>query len=183
MNLLRSLVIVLMSAAPAAAAEEHAAPISHIIYPLLNFLIFLYLLRRFAVPLARAYFRSRREELARTVNEAAAAREAAAVRLNEYKDRWAALQAEIKKIHETYIAEGETEKTKLLEEGRMLAAKIKADADFVAVQEGKVAQRKLRQAIARAAHDAAAATIRTHLTADDHKRLVDEFVTGLGGQQ
>ncbi len=181
MNLIRAIVLVLVCVGPAAAAEAHAASINQIWFPLINFLIFLYLLKRFAVPLARDYFRTRRQGIARSINEAAAEKERAEARLREYKDRWAGVGAEIKKIHEAFVADGEKEKARSLAEAQTLALKIKSDADFLAGQEARIAQQKLRAEIARLARAAAERTVHNQLTAEDNRRLIDEAVTELGG--
>jgi F-type H+-transporting ATPase subunit b len=180
MILTRAIIVVLICAAPAAAAEEHAASINQLWFPLINFLIFLFLLRRFAVPLVRDYFRARRQGIARSINEAAAEKERAEARLQEYKKRWAGVSADIKKIHETFVADGEGEKTRSLAEAETLARKIKSDAEFLAAQETRVAERKLRAELARQARAAAERTVRNQLTAQDAHRLIDEFVTRLG---
>jgi F-type H+-transporting ATPase subunit b len=180
-NLVGAGLFILLWASSAAAAEEHAAPISHILYPLLNFLIFLYLLKRFALPLARDYFHVRREQIARSLNEAAIAKERMEEKVQDYRERFVGLKEEIRKIHEAFVAEGEREKSRLLEEARALATKIRADSDFLAGQEFKVAQHQLRLEMARMAHAAAERSIRSHLTAADERRLIDEFVTGVGG--
>ena len=181
MNFATAFLFAVLWASSAWASEAHHPSINDIFFPLINFLIFLYLIKRFALPPARDYFRTRHEEIARSVTEAAAARERAEARAQEYRDHLARLTDEVKKIHETFIAEGEREKTKLLQEAEGQAAKVKADADFLAGQEMKVAELQVRQEMARLAHTSAENTIRSHLTPADNKRLVDEFLAGLGG--
>ena len=182
MSLILALVVVLVSAVPAAAAEEHAASIHQLWFPLINFLIFLFLVKRFAVPLVHDYFRTRRQGIAQAITEAAAEKERAEARLREYKERWAGVQAEIKKIHEAFVADGEGEKTRSLAEAEALALKIKSDAQFLAAQETRVAERRLRAEMARLARAAAENTLRNQLTARDAERLVDDFVARVGGQ-
>jgi F-type H+-transporting ATPase subunit b len=181
MTFATALLFTLLCAGSASASEAHGTSINDIWFPLINFLIFLYLIKRFALPVARDYFRTRHEEISQSVTEAASGRDRAEARTQDYRDRLARLTDEVKKIHEMFIAEGEREKGKVLQEAQAQAANLKADGDFLAAQEVKVAQLKLRQEIAQLAHSSAEDTIRSHLTPADNQRLVDEFLTGFGG--
>ncbi|HWP58906.1 MAG TPA: hypothetical protein VNL14_13520 [Candidatus Acidoferrales bacterium] len=172
---------VCLSATSAWASEAHAPGLSGVLFPVINFLIFLYLIKRFGLPLVRAHFDHRHEEIRRAVAEAAAERERAESRVRDYRSRLAGLQNEIRKIHEGFIAEGQREKARLIQEGEAQAAKVRADADFLAGQELKVAQLELRRFMASTARAAAEQLIRSRLTPEDDKRLIDEFVSGLGG--
>jgi F-type H+-transporting ATPase subunit b len=181
MNFATSFFLAMLWAGRAWASEAHGPSINDIWFPLINFLIFLYLIKRFALPVARDYFRTRHEDISRSVSEATAARERAEARAQEYRDRLARLTEEVKKIHEAFIAEGERERAKLVQEAEAQAAKLKADADFLAGQELKVAELQVRREMARLAHASAENAIRVHLTPGDNQRLVDEFLAGLGG--
>ena len=57
-------------ASSSAGVEEHAASVTQIIFPLINFLIFLYLIKRFLLPLIQSHLRSRREEIVAALGEA-----------------------------------------------------------------------------------------------------------------
>lgn len=163
-------------AAPSTGVEPHAASVTQVIFPLINFLIFLYLVKRFLLPFIKDHLRSRREEILNSVKEAEEGRGHAEAMVRDYRGRLERLDEETKKIHETSLAEGEREKVKLLAEAGDLATKIKADADFLAQQEVKVAQRRLREEIAHIARAAAEKVIQRHLTAADQRRMVEEFV-------
>src|SRR2546426_11023968 len=91
------------------------------------------------------------------------------------------LAAEAREIQAALRAEGERERAKLVAEAEDLAAKIKVDAGFLAEQEVKIARRQIRAEIARLAQQAAQQVLQRHLTPADQKRLVEEFLTDLGG--
>ncbi|MEK7782619.1 MAG: ATP synthase F0 subunit B [Candidatus Binatota bacterium] len=57
-------------ASSSAGVEEHAASVTEIIFPLINFLIFLYLIKRFLLPVVRSHLRSRREQIVSALGEA-----------------------------------------------------------------------------------------------------------------
>ena len=163
-------------AAAAAEAGEHAASVTQLVFPLINFLIFLYLLKRYLLPFAKDYFRSRRAEIAGAVKEAEEAKQRAEALLSDYRSRIARLDDETREIREALRAEGDREKTKLLAEAEELATRIKTDADFLADQEVKAARQELRREIARMAEAAAERLVQSHLTAVDQKRMVAEFM-------
>jgi F-type H+-transporting ATPase subunit b len=170
-----------LAAAPVFGAEEHhAAPISQIIYPAINFLIFVYLLKRFALPPVMAFLRGRRESIVKTVAEAAEEKLRAEAIVLDYRERLARLDHETQKIQSELRAEGERDKARMLREAEELATKIKADANFQVEQDLKAARYRLRGEIARLAREAAESLLRARFTEADEKRLLEEFVGKLG---
>lgn len=166
--------------AAASGAEHHAAPITQLIFPLVNFLIFVYLIKRFAVPLIQGYLKSRREGLLSAVREADEGKNQAEAAVRDYRQRLARLTQEVRQIEDSLKADGEREKTKLLREAEELVTRIKEDARFLADQEIKVARQKIREEMAGMACANAAELLRRNLSGADHDRLVEEFVQGIG---
>ena len=164
-------------AAPAAAAEEHAASITDLTFPLVNFLIFLYLIKRYLLPLAKDYFKGRREEIAAAVREADEAKRRADALLRDYRDRLAGLDQETTEIREALRGDGDREKARLLAEAAEIAVRVKADGDFLAEQEVKLARQELRREIIGAAQAATEKLVQSHLTGADQGRMVAEFVS------
>jgi F-type H+-transporting ATPase subunit b len=181
MNFFMALLLTLLWAAPAAAAEEHAPAIGQLLFPLINFLIFVYLLKRYALPLARDYLKSRREQVIAALKESGEAKQRAEALLRDYKGRLQRLDQETRQIRDALKAEGEREKTRLLAEAEESAARINADADFLADQETKLARQELRREIARAAQASAGKLVQDNLTAADRRRMVEEFLSEVGG--
>jgi len=168
-------------AAPSGAVEGHPAAVTQLIFPLINFLIFLYLVKRFVVPLIKDHLRSRREQIQAAVNEADEGKRRAEAMVRDYRGRWARLDEEAEKIRETARSEAERERSKLLLEAEDLAKKIQTDADFLAQQELKVARQQVREEIARLAQAAAQKMVQRHVTPADQERIVEEFLRELGG--
>ena len=169
-------------AAPSPGIEEHAASVTQVIFPLINFLIFFYLIKRFLLPMIKDHLRTRREEIVAALGEADESKRNAELMIRDYRARLARMEEEARKLREMFCAEGEREKARLLREAEELAAKIRADADFLAEQELKLARQKVREEIARLAQAAAQKVIQDHLTPADQKRLVEEFLSGVGQQ-
>jgi F-type H+-transporting ATPase subunit b len=164
-------------AAPPGGVERHAVSVTQLIFPLINFLIFLYLLKRFLLPLVKAHLRLRREQIVAAVKEAEDGMERAGAMVQDYRSRLARREEEIKRIREALSAEGEREKVKLLREAEGLATKINSDADFLAGQEVRLAKQQVREEIARIAQAAADKVVQSHLTSADQKRLIEEFLS------
>jgi F-type H+-transporting ATPase subunit b len=180
MILLAALFLSVVWAAPAAAAEEHAASVTELFFPFINFVIFLYLIKRFVLPLVADFLKSRREGIAASIREADEAQQRADALLGDYKNRLARLAEEIRSIRESLRADGEREKNKLLTEANEIAARIKSDADLLAEQEIRQARQTLRREIVDAARAAAETIIRQNLSPADQKRMVAEFLTEVG---
>jgi F-type H+-transporting ATPase subunit b len=164
----------------AAEAEHHAPSIGQIWFPLANFLIFVWILKRFAMPLVRDFLRSRREEILTTVQAAAEKKRRAEAVVQDYQNRSAHLNEEAQAIEASLRAEGERQKAKLLEEAEMSAKKILEDARFLAEQEAKVARQKIREEVANQAAASARELVQRNITAADQVRLADEFLRDVG---
>jgi F-type H+-transporting ATPase subunit b len=166
--------------ASAAGADHHTPSISEIWFPLANFLIFAFIIVRYGLPPVRNFLRSRRDEVVATLQEAAAKKHQVEAIVQDYKNRLARLEQEVRSIQASLRTEGEREKTKLLSEAQILAAKMKQDAEFLADQEVKMAQQKIREEIASQAESTARELIQRHLSSSDQDRLVEDFVHTIG---
>ncbi len=167
--------------AVAAAETEHEAPgIAELLFPLLNFLLYVYLIKRFAIPLVRDFLRSRRQQVVTSIEDATQSKQKAEAIVKDYKARLARLDQETKEIELLFRTEGEREKTKLLQDADRLAAKIKEDALFLAEQEVKAARQKIRQEMADQAEAAAKELIQRYLTPADQSRLITDFIQDIG---
>jgi F-type H+-transporting ATPase subunit b len=160
--------------ASAAEAEHHAPSIHQIWFPLANFLIFVWILKRFALPLVRDFLRSRREEVLTTVQSAAENKRRAEAIVQDYKSRLARLDQEAQAIEASLRAEGERQ------EAQALTKKILEDARFLADQEVKMARQKIREEMASLAGARARELIQRHITPADQLRLAEEFLREMG---
>ena len=166
--------------ASAAEAEHHAPSINDIWFPLGNFVIFAFIIVRYALPLVRNFLQSRRESVLETVREATAKKQHAEAVVQDYKRRLAGVEQEIQSILASLRAEGEKEKAKLLSDAQALAAKIGEDARFLADQEVRVAKQKVREEMATQAEARARELVQCHLSSADQGRLVGDFIQSIG---
>lgn len=167
-------------AASSAGAQGHTASVTQLIFPFINFLIFLYLVMRFLLPFIKDHLRSRREGILVAVKEADEGRERAEAAVQDYRRRLARLDEETKEIRERLHADGQRDRARLLAEAAGLATKVKADADFLSEQEVKSARQQVRDEMARIAQAAAEKVIRRYLTSVDQQRMVDSFLREVG---
>lgn len=160
--------------------EHHAPSINDIWFPLGNFLIYVFIIVKFALPLVRDFLKSRREEVVSTIAQASAKKQQAEAFVSDYKAKIAGLDKQIQTLQVALRDEGEREKTRLVSEAQSLALKIKADTQFLADQEVKIARQQLRQEMANQAEAAARALVQRHLSAADQSRLAEEFIQSIG---
>ena len=166
-----------------AAAEHqahHAPSINELWFPLGNFLIYAFIIVKFALPLVRDFLRARHREVIEAVAAASAKKRAAEALVSEYKAKIAGLDKEVQSIDASARDEGQREKTKLLAEAATLAAKIKDDGRFLGEQEIKMARQKVREEMANRAEAAARDLIQRNLSAADQGRLVEDFIQSMG---
>ena len=167
-------------ASAAAEAEHHAPSINDIWFPLANFLIYAFILVKFAFPLVRDFLRSRRDEVVSTISQASAKKQAAEALVNEYRAKLAGLETEVQSILASLRQEGERERNRVVSEAQATAVKIKEDASFLAEQEVKMARQKLREEMAELAAATARQLVERNLSSADQSRLADDFIQTIG---
>lgn len=142
----------------------------------INFLLFVIVLRRYALPAIRESLRRRRDTIVQALNEAKQAKEEAESLRREYQQKLAGLAAEQERLRAQALEAAEREKTRSLEETRRMAERIQTEARLIAQREAAESRRLLRQEVAAQAIRIATEIIRTRLTAVDQNRLIQELV-------
>ena len=167
-------------ASAAAEAEHHAPSITDVGWPLANFIIYAFIIIKFAVPLARDFLKTRHEEILAAITQATVKKQAAETLVSEYKAKLAGLDKETQSIHSLLREEGEREKSKLISEAHTMATKIKEDANFLADQEVKMARQKMREEMANQAEATARELVQRNVSGADQSRLAVEFIQTIG---
>lgn len=176
------LMLLLLVPAVAAASSDggHAADPAEqwrvFSFSVVNFLIFAYLMRRFAGPPLKDFLSRRRTDVAEAIEAANAAKldadrvkaeyEAKAANLDEAK---AELIAEVKAI-------AETEHSRVIAAAREGADRMRRDAELTAESDLARARRELRAEAARLAAGLAAEMIRAKLDDAERERLLRDFI-------
>jgi F-type H+-transporting ATPase subunit b len=163
----------------AAEAGEHAGPSKwpDFFYRLINFTVMagalFFLLRK---PL-RQFFAKRSETIANTLAELEEKKREAERTYEEYRQKLARLDEETERILREYMEQGEAEKTKIIANAEKAAAEIRRQAELTIQQEIKSAKAELQQEIVELSVAAAEILLKDKIEAEDHRKLVDDFMT------
>jgi len=154
----------------------HEPSIADLLFPAINFTIFVFVLVRFLAGPIREYFRERTERL-RDGLEAGkrAQREAEELRAQIARDM-EALPGMQERLRADLLATAEDARARLVSQGREAAERIRADARLVADQEAESARRAVRSEIVDEAIRQATALVHDAVKADDQSRFVRDFV-------
>jgi F-type H+-transporting ATPase subunit b len=175
--------LMLLPVAAFAAGGGHAdsgAILKDFIYRCFNFALMVGLLAYFVTKPIRKGLRERSAEIEKTLADAEAAKEAAEEKHREYSEKLAKATEEIERIATSIRREGELERDKIIATAKQLAEKIEQEADNKA--NGVVAQARteLREEAARLAVELAEDLLKKQVSADDQKRLVEEYMQKVG---
>jgi F-type H+-transporting ATPase subunit b len=150
------------------------------LYRCFNFILMVGLLAYFVTKPIRKGLKGRTEEIEKTLAEAQAAKEAAEAKHQEYSEKLAKATDEIATITESIRREGELEREKILTAAKEMAVKIEQEADSKASGVVAGARKELREEAARLAVELAEDMLKKQVSADDQKRLVDEYMQKVG---
>jgi F-type H+-transporting ATPase subunit b len=157
-------------------AEQHGIPWATLIFSTINFVIFFWVMKRFAWPAVRSWVEDRRSDVVKALEEAGHAKEEADRLKAEWERRLATLSEEIEAMRRQARVEIDRERDKILASARKAADGIREDARRLADQEVREAQVSLRQEVARQAFEIAGRMTVERLTAADQSRFFDEFL-------
>ncbi len=162
--------------AAAAGGEVHNNWLAIDTWKALNFAVLaiaLFLLGRKPV---KAFFSSRKKEIADEIRDLEQKKAEAEKQLAEYQAKFQNLDQESKVIMEDYIKQGEKAKERIIAQAEAQAVKLEDMAKRNIEQEFKTARTKLQQDIAALAVAKAEAVIRESISSDDQDKLVDDYL-------
>lgn len=159
---------------------ESGAVIKDFLYRCFNFILMVGLLAYFVTKPMRNGLKGRRDAIEKTLADAQAAKEAAEAKHREYSDKLAKATEEIASMADAIRREGELEREKILTAAKEMAVKIEKEADNKAFSVVAKARVELREEAARLAVELAEDMLKKQVSADDQKRLVDEYMHKVG---
>jgi F-type H+-transporting ATPase subunit b len=127
-----------------------------------------------------AGLQSRRESIAKEIEEAQRMRQEAEERAKTYQAKLAKLQDEVLAAREALLRAGEAENDRIVKEAEAKAARMRKDAEFLVEQELKQIRQDLWRGAVDAAVTAAEEVLKRGVTTADQERLAEEFLTDLG---
>jgi len=185
--LLKTTILILLLLIPVIAMASgeggHAdgnAVLKDFLYRCFNFALMVGLLAYFVTKPIRKGLKERTEEIRKTLADAQAAQEAAEAKHRENSDKLAKATEEIAGITEAIRREGEMERDKILLAAKEMAVKIEKETDNKASGVVAKARIELREEAARLAVELAENLLKKQISADDQKRLVEEYMQKVG---
>ena len=161
--------------------KEEEEPMSPpFIFMLINFGLFLIILAKYLAPAGTKVAQERHDMIKTALDEAAKLRDQAQKKLSEYEARIKNVDAEVKTIIDDIRATADEDKKRILENAERQAAQMKRDAELRIAAEIDMARAQLSREVATAAATATEKLLREKTTPDDQKKLVGNFISGMG---
>jgi F-type H+-transporting ATPase subunit b len=154
----------------------HEPSISDLLFPAINFSIYLFIVIRFVIPAMREFLRRRHSEAVLAQSEATAALVSAEERMAAARARQASLSAEGETIRRDLVAVADRQAERLAAQAEETGKRRLADAALVAEQERRRALSEVRADIAKMATDIAERRIRERLTPADQRSFIQQFL-------
>jgi len=175
--------VLLPTVAFAAGGGGHADSgvlLKDFLYRTLSFVLMVGLVAYFVTKPIRKGLSDRSAEIEKTLADAKAAQEAAEAKHLEYSEKLAKATEEIASITVSIRHDGEVEREKILVAAKEMAVKIEQEAESKASSVVAKARVELREEAARLAVELAEDMLRKQVSAEDQKRLVDEYMHKVG---
>lgn len=147
-----------------------------IVFHLINLVVLLWLLVRFAGPAINRAIRTKGEGVEHDIAEASRLHAEAAALLAEYQHKLGELDARADALIEQYRRDGEAEKARLVAEAEAESERIRAEAERAAHNEITRARARLEAEVVDLAIAAAEQAIRSKLGPADHRRLTADYL-------
>jgi F0F1-type ATP synthase membrane subunit b/b' len=163
--------------------DKNGTPIPPYVAMLVNFGILLagyYLLGK--KPIAAA-LQSRRDNIAKEIEEAQRMRKEAEERAKIYQAKLGSLEQEVKAAREALVHAGEAERDRLVSEAEAKAERMRKDAEFLVEQELKQIRQDLWKDTVEAAVSAAEDLLKKRVTPADQERIAEDYLADLGGKK
>lgn len=155
-------------------------PVMTMAWRILNFVVLMALLWKMLADKIKTFFVDRRVEIAQSIEEADKAKTDAEKQYAEYQQKLGNVDRDIKEIKDAIMGELEGEKQRIIEEGKIAAERIVTQAKWSAEQEVLKAKNALRNQVVDMAGDMASGLVVKTMTADDQKRLIEEYLNKVG---
>jgi len=123
----------------------------------------------------------RRQAIMEQFDELEARKSEAEQKYREYEGKLSQIDAEVQKILDAAMAQGELEKQKIIDEASRSAADLQRQAEMAIQNELSEAKQKLRNEIATQAAALAEELIKKNLQAADQVKLVEDCLSKVGG--
>ena len=144
-----------------------------------NFAIFVFILVKYAIPMARDFFSQRAATIRDSLGKAEANYREAEELANRAAERTAKLESEKARIAADLSDETVYQVGRIYEMAQETAARLKRDTELSAAALREAGQRRMRESLAAAAGRLARETVVREFKPADQNRLLDSFVAKL----
>ena len=156
---------------------DHEIPWMNYIWRVLNFVIFLFILYKFAGKKAADFFGGRVSGIRNELDDLETRKADASKKLAEVEKSIADIEQEKASILDEAKAQGEALKASIIEKAEKSAAQMAEQAKMSAQNEAKAEIDRLRAEMADLVVEAAAKLVEEKLGEKEHEKLVDEYLT------
>jgi F0F1-type ATP synthase membrane subunit b/b' len=169
----------------AALASEEAGAAEHgswllLMFFAINFVLFVYVLVRFAGPVLKKFFADRSVTIRTALSRAQSALAEAEDLANKAAVRMAALAADLKKVADELEQETAYQVAKVADLAKSTAERIRRDTEMSSSALSEAAKRRVRAQLAESAATLASGLITRDFQPNDQGRLIDGFMDKLG---
>jgi F-type H+-transporting ATPase subunit b len=152
------------------------AKLQDLLWRTVNFVVFAGILIKLVAKPAKNFFAQRSQDVAENLDDLEAKRAAAEAAVKAAEARLAEVALEREGIIKQYLAEGELEKSKILDKANAVAERLKEMALVSIEQETKKAAQTLKEEIVDQATQLATDLIKKKATPADQQGLVEEYL-------
>ncbi|MCD6570657.1 MAG: ATP synthase F0 subunit B [Deltaproteobacteria bacterium] len=170
------LLVIVSLAVAAEHGGEDGRKIWDMTWRIINFAILVIILYKLLADKVKKYFSERRTEIAQLLEDVDKAKRDTDSRHAEYKEKLKNVEKDIQEIRQVLLGEIEKEKARIIEEGKIASKRLIEQAKDSAQQEIQKAKAGLKDTVADMACKLAADIIEKKITADDQKRIIEEYL-------
>ena len=161
----------------ASEGAHHEVSIKMEIFRIVNFVVFVWLLYKFAGNAVKNFFSQRSRQIQESIEEAKRARSEAEKRFNEAKSKVANLEQEVQQILKNAERESNEQVAKIREETQKMVERIKQQAKAAADLEVQKAKIELQKEAIELAVSMAETMLKEKITPEDQKNLLKDYIT------
>jgi F-type H+-transporting ATPase subunit b len=157
-------------------AHEHAPSIGELLFPAINFAIFVVIIVKYVVPALRDYLQRRLHDITEATAAASAALAEAEAAMSTVRARQASVATDRTTIAGDIVTAATRQAERLLQQADETGKRRVADAALVGAQERRRALDEVRAEVAALATNLAQSQLRSMLSADDQRAFVQQFL-------
>jgi F-type H+-transporting ATPase subunit b len=177
----RLFAVTLMALLPrvAQAVEGHGEgiPTKALVFAAVNFFLLIGVLAYFLRKPTKEFFASRSELIKTEIQEVQSLKEEARRKYAEYDARLKGIAVESKALIAELKKDGELERTRIIQEAEAQARSLQEVSSRIMSQEVRRAKEELKREAVALAGELAEELIRKNMTAEDQKRIVNEYLS------